>query len=213
MKAWGFNSVRLPMHYNLFTLPIEEEPVPGENTWLEIGFELTDSVVSWCKQNEMYVILDLHAAPGGQGYDAAISDYDPSKPSLWESVENRNKMASLWKRLAEIYVDEDWVAGYDLLNEPNWDLPNGTALRNLYEQCTDSIRSVDPDHIIFVEGNWWANDFTGLTPPWDDQLVYSPQVLEHQRRGLHGICHQHPGCAQRSLVPRGEWRKLQRLVP
>ncbi len=174
MKAWGFNSVRLPMHYNLFTLPIEEEPVPGENTWLEIGFELTDSVVSWCKQNEMYVILDLHAAPGGQGYDAAISDYDPSKPSLWESVENRNKMASLWKRLAEIYVDEDWVAGYDLLNEPNWDLPNGTALRNLYEQCTDSIRSVDPDHIIFIEGNWWANDFTGLTPPWDDQLVYSP---------------------------------------
>lgn len=174
MKSWGFNSVRLPMHYNLFTLPIEEEPVPGENTWLEIGFALTDSVVSWCKQNEMYVILDLHAAPGGQGYDAAISDYDSSKPSLWENQDNQNKMASLWKRLAEIYVDEDWVAGYDLLNEPNWDLPGGNALRSLYEQCTDSIRSVDPDHIIFIEGNWWANDFSGLTPPWDDQLVYSP---------------------------------------
>ena len=66
------------------------------------------------------------------------------------------------------------VAGYDLLNEPNWDLPGGTALRNLYMQCTDSIRSVDPDHVIFIEGNWWANDFSGLTPPWDDNLVYSP---------------------------------------
>ncbi|MCH1576426.1 MAG: cellulase family glycosylhydrolase [Flavobacteriales bacterium] len=174
MKSWGFNSVRLPMHYNLFTLPIEEEPVPGENTWLDLGFELSDSLVSWCKQNEMYVVLDLHGAPGGQGYDAAISDYDPTKPSLWESAENQNKMAALWKRLAEHYVDEDWIAGYDLLNEPNWDLPGGTALRNLYVQCTDSIRSVDPDHIIFIEGNWWANDFSGLTPPWDDQLVYSP---------------------------------------
>ena len=174
MKSWGFNSVRLPMHYNLFPLPIEEEPVPGENTWLELGFELSDSLISWCKQNEMYVVLDLHGAPGGQGYDAAISDYDPTKPSLWESVDNRNKMAALWKRLAEHYVDEDWVAGYDLLNEPNWDLPGGTALRSLYVQCTDSIRSVDPDHIIFIEGNWWANDFSGLTPPWDDQLVYSP---------------------------------------
>lgn len=174
MKAWGFNSVRLPMHYNLFTLPIEEEPVPGQNTWLDLGFQLSDSLVSWCKQNEMYVVLDLHGAPGGQGYDAAISDYDPTKPSLWESTENRNKMAALWKRLAEHYVDEDWVAGYDLLNEPNWDLPGGTALRNLYEQCTDSIRAVDPDHIIIIEGNWWANDFSGLTPPWDDQLVYSP---------------------------------------
>lgn len=29
-KAWGFNSVRLPMHYNLYTLPIEEEPVAGQ---------------------------------------------------------------------------------------------------------------------------------------------------------------------------------------
>jgi aryl-phospho-beta-D-glucosidase BglC (GH1 family) len=98
MKAWGFNSVRLPMHYNLFTLPIEEEPVPGENTWLEIGFELTDSLISWCKQNEIYVVLDLHAAPGGQGYDAAISDYNPANPSLWQSEDNRNKMVALWKR-------------------------------------------------------------------------------------------------------------------
>ena len=73
LKSWGFNSVRLPMHYNLFTLPIEEEPVAGEQTWLDKGFVLTDSLISWCAQNEMYVILDLHAAPGGQGYDQGIS--------------------------------------------------------------------------------------------------------------------------------------------
>lgn len=174
LKSWGFNSVRLPMHYNLFTLPIEEEPVAGENTWLTKGFELTDSLISWCAQNEMYVILDLHAAPGGQGYDAAISDYDDTKPSLWESEENRDKMVALWKRLAERYVDEQWVAGYDLLNEPNWDLPGGVALRNLYREVTDSIRTVDTRHILFIEGNWFANDFTGLTPPWDNNLVYSP---------------------------------------
>ena len=37
LKAWGFNSVRLPMHYNLFTLPIQDEPVLGQNTWLNKG--------------------------------------------------------------------------------------------------------------------------------------------------------------------------------
>lgn len=174
LKSWGFNSVRLPMHYNLFTLPIEDEPTAGENTWLTRGFELTDSLIAWCKQNEMYVILDLHAAPGGQGYDAGISDYDSSKPSLWESGENQDKMVALWKQLAERYADEQWVAGYDLLNEPNWDLPGGVALRNLYREITDSIRAVDSRHILFIEGNWFANDFTGLTPPWDDNLVYSP---------------------------------------
>ena len=174
LKNWGFNSVRLPMHYNLYTLPIEDEPVPGEQTFLTKGFELTDSLIAWCAAREMYVVLDLHAAPGGQGYDEGISDYDPTKPSLWESPANRDKTVALWQRLAERYADEPWVAGYDLINEPNWNLPGGTLLRQLYEEITDSIRTVDPDHIIFIEGNWFANDFTGLTPPWDDQLVYSP---------------------------------------
>lgn len=174
LKSWGFNMVRLPMHYNLFTLPIEEEAVVGQDTWLEKGFILTDSLISWCKANEMYVILDLHAAPGGQGMDQGISDYNPSKPSLWESKANRDKTVALWKRLAERYADEPWVAGYDLLNEPNWEMNGNIPLRNLYHEITDSIRSVDTNHIIFIEGNWFANDFTGLTPPWDDKMVYSP---------------------------------------
>ena len=174
MKSWGFNMVRLPMHYNLYTLPIEDEPVSGQNTWLTTGFEMTDSLLSWCQQNEMYLILDLHAAPGGQGYDEAISDYDPSKPSLWESVTNRQKAASLWRKLADRYKNEQWIGGYDLLNEPNWDLPGGAALRAFYDMVTDSIRSVDTTHIIYIEGNWFANTFDGLTPPWDSNLVYSP---------------------------------------
>ena len=174
LAAWGFNSVRLPMHYNLYTLPIENEPIAGENTWLDKGFIMTDSLISWCKANNMWVILDLHAAPGGQGYDAGISDYDPTKPSLWESTANQAKTVALWKRLAERYVDEPAIAGYDLINEVNWNIPGGVQLRNLYGQITDSIRSVDQNHIIFIEGNWFANDFTGLTPPWDDNMVYSP---------------------------------------
>jgi len=174
LKAWGFNSVRLPMHYNLYTLPIEDEPVAGQQTWLETGFDLTDSLISWCKANQMYVILDLHAAPGGQGYDQGISDYDPTKPSLWESKDNRDKTVALWKKLAERYADEPTVAGYDLINETNWNMTGNTPLRDLLYEITDSIRTVDTRHIIFVEGNWFANDFTGLTPPWDNNLVYSP---------------------------------------
>ena len=99
LAAWGFNSIRLPMHYNLFTLPIESEPIKGNNTWLEKGFAMVDSLLN-CASKEMYLILDLHAAPGGQGYNADISDYDDSKPSLWESKENRDKtVAFLEKKL------------------------------------------------------------------------------------------------------------------
>ncbi|OAV45792.1 hypothetical protein A3850_004570 [Lewinella sp. 4G2] len=174
MKEAGFNSVRLPMHFNLFTPPIEDEPIAGEQTWLEEGFRRTDELIQWCKARDMYVVLDLHAAPGGQGDDVAISDRDLSKPSLWESEANKDKTVALWRRLAERYADEPTVAGYDLINEINYILPGNVAIRELYGRITDTIRAVDTRHIIFIEGNGFANDFTGLTPPWDDNMVYSP---------------------------------------
>jgi endoglucanase len=120
MAAWGFNSVRLPMHYNLFTLSADEEKTAGENTWLEKGFQMTDSLLQWCKSNKMYLILDLHAAPGGQGNDVNISDRDPAKPSLWKNEANQNKMIALWRKLAERYANESWIGAYDIIIEPNW---------------------------------------------------------------------------------------------
>jgi endoglucanase len=100
MKSWGFNSVRVAMHYKWFTPPVEEELVPGEITWLNKGFTMIDSLLDWCGDNQMYLILDLHGAPGGQGKESNISDYDPSKPSLWESQANKNKTIALWRKLA-----------------------------------------------------------------------------------------------------------------
>lgn len=175
LAAWGFNSIRVPLHYKLFTLPIEDEPVQGENTWLTVGFEIIDQLLGWCADNELYLILDLHAAPGGQGQDAAISDYDPSKPSLWESQENKNKTIALWRELADRYKDEQWIGGFDLINEVNWpfSVSNNAPMWNLYRDIAEAIREVDSNHILFVGGNWWGNDFTGLSEPFDDNLVYS----------------------------------------
>jgi hypothetical protein len=175
MARWGFNCVRPALHYKVFTLPIEDEPVQGQNTWLESGFVRLDSLVAWCGANKMYVILDLHGAPGGQGKDANISDYNPAKPSLWDSELNKAKTVALWRKMAERYANNQWVAGYDLLNETNWTFPEGnnSQLRNLYGRITAAIRDVDPNHLIFIEGNWFANDFSGLTPKWDDNMAYS----------------------------------------
>lgn len=179
----GFNSIRLPMHYNLFTLPIEAEPVKGRDTWLKTGFEMTDRLLAWCRANRMYLILDLHAAPGGQGKDANISDYDPARPSLWESEENQRKTVALWRKLAERYANERWIGGYDILNEPNWTFEgkdkNGREdvsnepIWNLYKAITRAIREVDTKHLIIVEGNGWGNNYRGFPEPWDGNLVMS----------------------------------------
>jgi endoglucanase len=184
MAAWGFNSVRLPMHYNLYTLAVEDEPVVGENTWLEEGFAITDSLLNWCKVNNLYLILDLHAAPGGQGNDLAISDRDTNKPSLWESEANQKKTIALWRKLAERYADEQWIGAYDIINEPNWGFEDpkdfrGTEekknipLRKLMVDITAAIREVDKKHIVIIEGNGFGNNYNGIMPLWDDNMVVS----------------------------------------
>jgi hypothetical protein len=184
MAAWGFNSVRLPMHYNLFTLSADEEKILGANKWLDKGFMMTDSLLQWCAANKIYLILDLHAAPGGQGNDLNISDRDPSKPSLWESEANKNKMIALWRKLAQRYANEPWIGGYDIINEPNWgfekaDDKNGCnetkneQLRKLMVDITAAIREVDKNHIVIIEGNCWGNNYNGIFPPWDDNTVIS----------------------------------------
>lgn len=183
LAKWGFNSIRLPMHYNLYTLPVEKEKVAGENTWLEEGFAMTDSLLNWCKANKMYLILDLHAAPGGQGKDANISDYDETKSSLWESRANQEKMIAFWKKIALRYKDQPWIGAYDVINEPNWNFSgtnkNGcdeelnAPLRALQMQITKAIREVDKKHLIFIEGNCWGNNYKGIFPLWDDNMALS----------------------------------------
>lgn len=183
LARWGFNSIRLPMHYNLFTLPVEKEPVQGQNTWLAKGFAMTDSLLAWCRTNHLYLILDLHAAPGGQGKDANISDYDETKPSLWESDLNKQKTVALWRKLAERYAGESNIGGYDLINEPNWTFEgkhkNGLEdtlnkpIWDLYTEITKAIREVDTNHIIIIEGNGWGNNYRGFTGPWDNNMVLS----------------------------------------
>ncbi|MFH1198408.1 MAG: cellulase family glycosylhydrolase [bacterium] len=167
LASWGFNSIRLPMHYNKLT------PLDQTGVYLEEGFKQIDDLLDWCEANQIYLILDLHAAPGGQN-NGGISDYDPTKPSLWESEANKQKTVDLWTELAKRYKDEQWIGGYDVINEPAWNLgTNNPPLRDLYIRITNAIRAHDNNHIIFVEGNWYATDFSGLTPAWDANMVYS----------------------------------------
>lgn len=166
IAQWGFNSIRLPFHYKIVY-------DTGTGTFNEQGFALIDSLLAWCEEAGMYVILDMHCAPGGQNKDN-ISDSDGIEARLWTNPANQVLTIKIWKEIARRYASRKIVGGYDLLNEPV--LPSGysnTALKNLYKTITDTIRTVDPNHIVFIEGNWYATDFNQLTPPFVSNMVYA----------------------------------------
>lgn len=166
----GFNSVRPALNARLF-LSEGEHPV-----YQKEGFELLDNLIQLCKQSGIYVIIDMHAAPGGQtgqNIDDSIND----EPRLFTNPKNQDRLVALWVKLATRYKDESTVAGYDLLNEP---LPERTGaagkykneLEPLYKRITQAIRAVDKKHLITVEGANWATDWSVFSMPFDDNLVY-----------------------------------------
>ena len=61
LKSIGMNSIRIPFNYRLFT----NENYMGSNDATR-GFTYLDRVIGWCKAEGLYVILDMHCAPGGQ---------------------------------------------------------------------------------------------------------------------------------------------------
>ena len=181
LAAQGFNTLRVPMHYKYFTLPIEREPVAGEQTWLQEGFERIDSMCVWAERHNILLILDMHACPGGQS-SGDICDYDSSKPSLWESEANRNKLSALWKKIAERYKDQKCVAAYDLINETNWTLANSNKLLwDTFKAIIKAIREVDTNHIVILEGNSYSNDYTGFPSTKMD----SKMMLQFHRYGVY----------------------------
>ncbi|MBL0356645.1 MAG: cellulase family glycosylhydrolase [Chitinophagaceae bacterium] len=166
----GFNSVRPALNSRLF-LTEGESPV-----YVEEGFQLIDSLVTWCKKYNLYVIIDMHGAPGGQT-GANIDDSPNDIPELFIEKKYQDQLVDLWVKLAQEYKDEPVVAAYDLLNEP---LPIGTGsadrykhlLEPLYKRITEAIRKVDQQHMITLEGFNWSNDWSLFTKPFDNNVFY-----------------------------------------
>ena len=166
IKQSGFNSVRVPFSYRLF---ISDSRLEGP------GYELLDRVVDWCRREGLYVILDMHAAPGGQTGDNIDDSF--GYPFLFERRESQELTVSLWRKLAARYREQPAVIGYDLLNEPiahYFDAASlNPKLEPLYRKIVSGIREVDRNHIIFLGGAQWDTSFKVFGAPFDRKLVYT----------------------------------------
>jgi endoglucanase len=155
----GFNTVRVPLHWKFLR-------DPGE-------LQRLDWLIQECKRLNLWVLPDLHAAPGGQTGDNI--DDGASYPWLFESPASRKLAAELWREIAERYKDEPTVLGYELLNEPipNW--PGYTELHpkldEVYREIGAAIRKVDGRHLLFLDGAEWATKFEHVSTDWDSRLV------------------------------------------
>ncbi len=162
IAALGMNCIRLPFWYRNFM--DDDLQFYTENPDDNPGFILLDRLIGWAREENLYVILDLHGAPGGQSTNHCCGTLN--KNELYTVEANLAATERLWTAIASRYKDSGTVAAYDLLNEPmNNDtaLPNGWAAGSetalsythmAYDRLYKAVRAVDPAHMISVEGIW-----------------------------------------------------------
>jgi aryl-phospho-beta-D-glucosidase BglC (GH1 family) len=147
----GPNCIRVPFNYRHF---IDDN---NPSVLKQSGFELLDNIVNICQKHNLYVILDLHTVPGGQNQDWH-SDSGLSKALFWDFEIFQDQMVDLWAAIAKHYTGNPVIAGYNPLNEPAD--PKHFRLVAWYERVEKTIRAVDPEHILFIDGNTYAMDFS-----------------------------------------------------
>jgi endoglucanase len=163
----GMNHVRLPVNSRLV--------MDEDGALLPAGVALIDRLIDWCRVHGLWVVLDLHGAPGGQT-GTNIDDSPHGTPELFSSSRYLELTVSLWRQLARRYSDEPVIAGYDLLNEPlpdEFDHLYRADLVELYRELTVAIREVDPNHMIIYEGTHWATNWDMFTEVWDANSMLS----------------------------------------
>lgn len=163
IQSLGLNLVRIPINYHLF----EDDMNPG--VFKQNAFVYLDSVIARCARHQIYTIIDLHALPGSQNQHWH-SDNPTHVASFWIHKDFQDRALHLWEAIAKRYRNQAWVAGYDLINEPAE--PTGKKLFPYYKRLRDAIRKIDPEHILFLEGDRYAAEFDKFTEVWDN-VVYS----------------------------------------
>ena len=172
IKQQGANTIRLPFNYKLFT----DEDYMGL-THGQDGFARIDSVVTWCRDNGLYLILDMHDCPGGQTGDNI--DDGHGYPWLFESEISQELFCDIWQKIAARYKEEPVILGYELANEPiahyfeNKEELN-KKLEPLYMRAVKAIREKDANHIILLGGARWNSDFYMFSNwTFDNNIMYT----------------------------------------
>jgi len=160
VASWGMNCIRLPFHYKIAADPQ--------------AIHYLDRTMAWARKHKVYLMLDLHAAPGAQNHDWHSDSMGPAE--LWTNKANRHKTYDLWQMLADRYKDETIIAGYDVLNEAV--LHDAGLLNEFYRETIKAIRRADCNHILFIEGKHWAQQIDVLDDFKDDNWVYSIHFYE-----------------------------------
>jgi aryl-phospho-beta-D-glucosidase BglC (GH1 family) len=160
LSGLGFNSVRFYLNYGLFEkdgAPYAYDGMPG---WAWLDWNIAEA-----KKNGIRLVLNMHYPHGG--FQSLGNGTE-----LWRDRALQKRLISLWVEIAKRYKNETAVAAFDLVNEPV--VPKLASKEEtlaqwpkLAQEITAAIRTVDTEHLIFIERLNAVKDLETGIADWD----------------------------------------------
>lgn len=186
---WGFDFVRLPMHYHVWLKDrFQRGEIPTPEQALQVderALEMIDRAVEFGERQGVHVCLCFHTAPGYRIGIPRAKDWEPYR--LWRDKEAVEAFTFHWQMFAKRYrnIAKDRIS-FNLFNEAPWpnDNFNGVVYRDTIAPAVAAIRQHSPERIIIADGAGAANlPVPELVPLGVNQSVhcYLPGMLSHYK--------------------------------
>lgn len=171
IASWGCDHVRLPVDYNV----IQTE----DGQFIESGFKHIDDCVSWCKDNNLKMVFDLHKA---KGYVFDDEEY----VGFFNDKALQDQFVNLWLEIIKRYGQYCDMIAFELLNEVT-EARFAEPWNDIYERTIREIRTINKEATIIVGGIYNSSIYglTKMRKPIDSNVVYtfhcySPMIFTHQ---------------------------------
>jgi endoglucanase len=191
----GLNCVRIPLNYR----HLESDARPFEI--IEGGFRHLDRAIAAGGAHGVYSIIDLHALPGWQNHHWH-SDNPTHRALFWEHPHFQDRVVHLWEAIADRYKGNAWVAGYNLMNEPADE--SRAVVGPFYKRLAAAVRAVDPDHMLFLDGNTYSTEFDVFEEPLEN-AVYT--LHDYVPAGLGRAAEYDREAAEQKFLQRSEYAR------
>ena len=182
LAAWGATLARYQMGRRWNAKNDPDRELADYRQWLDGKLDHLDrDILPWAEKYGVWIVVDLHAPPGGRNGSDMNMFYD----MRWNDA-----FVEVWRTIARRFKGRRMIYGYDLVNEPKQSDRATCDYWNTQRRAAEAIREIDPDATIVMESNGYdsASGYTYLSPLAMDNVIYQVHMYEpfaFTHQGIH----------------------------
>lgn len=202
-QEWHANLIRWQMTRNWGQSGTDRD-LAEYGRWLNGKLDELERVLAAAQRYGIKVVIDLHSPPGGRTVEKDLA--------IGHEPRYQDAFVALWEQIARRFKGHPAVWGYDLVNEPQQNVPPPVGVPDflgIQVRAAKAIRALDPTTPIIIEVDQWdgAAAFANLDPVDVPNVVYQVHMYTPGEFTHQGVYNKVTGIAYPGKINGVEWNK------